>query len=201
MNQLIAALARWRALPLMMRAIALAALCTTFLFGMIAFEQIRRDTGAEIVLRTRPVDPRDLIRGAYVQLEYEVERIDTGALVTPPDTRNWRRDDVLFLTLRADESGELKPVALEAAKPAATQGDVVLRVKYERLDDFTQGAPAAAVVNLGADRYFSDQAGATQLEKDAREGPLSVILSVGGDGKAVIKGLVVGGQKQYETLF
>ena len=26
-------------------------------------------------------------------------------------------------------------------------------------------------------------------------------LLAGGDGKAVIKGLVVGGQKQYETLF
>ena len=36
--------------------------------------------GAEVMLQTRPLDPRDFLRGDYVQLGYDMSSMDAGAL-------------------------------------------------------------------------------------------------------------------------
>jgi uncharacterized membrane-anchored protein len=198
-------LAKWRAITLSQRAIGLAVLSTIFLLGMVGNEHVRRTTGAEIILRTRPVDPRDLIRGAYVQLEYEVERVHLPDLPTAADPSGWRANDVLFLALRQDESGQWRPYSLTRNKPA---GGLAVRASYVRREDYAdvtepgKNIPVDILIDIGADRYFSDSEGAKALEKRAREqGALDVVLSVGKDGKAVIKGLIIDGEKRYEKLF
>lgn len=200
-----ALLARWRATSLRTRSIGLLVLSTLFLLGMAGLEQFRRTVGDEIVLRTRPVDPRDLIRGAYVALEYEVERVHLPDLPTPSDPADWKEGDTLFLTLRSDGVG-WTPVALGREKQMIEQGDVALRVKYVRREDYAgvtepgQNMPVDILLDIGADHYYADEKDAKELEQSAREAPLDVILSVGGDGKPVIKGLVVKGEKRYETF-
>jgi uncharacterized membrane-anchored protein len=197
-------LAKWRAIPLNRRAIGLALLSTIFLFGMIGVEQMRRTIGDEIVLHTRPVDPRDLMRGDYVALDYEIERVRLPDLPTAADAASWRKNDDLFLALRKDEFGGWRAYSLTREKPARQDGEIILRATYVRSEGFIdeQKTPSDVLLDIGADRYFSDKQGAKALEKLAREqGPLDVILSVGADGKAVLKGLVIDGQKRYETLF
>jgi uncharacterized membrane-anchored protein len=39
--------------------------------------QILRD-GTEVTLQTRPVDPRDLLRGDYVVLRYDISQLPAG---------------------------------------------------------------------------------------------------------------------------
>jgi uncharacterized membrane-anchored protein len=99
-----------------------------------------------------------------------------------------------------------KPVALSRARPALATGDVLLRAKYIRREDYAdktepgQNMPVDILVDIGVDHYYADETAAKQLENDAREQPLDLILSVGGDGKPVIKGLMINGQAHYETL-
>ena len=45
--------------------------------------QILRD-GAEVTLQTRPVDPRDLLRGDYVVLRYDISEVPAGPLKDQP---------------------------------------------------------------------------------------------------------------------
>jgi uncharacterized membrane-anchored protein len=197
-------LAKWRATTLNQRAIALALLGTIFLFGMIGAEQTRRATGDEIVLRTRPVDPRDFMRGDYVALDYEIERVRLPELPTAADAAGWRKNDYLFLALRKDEFGEWRAYSLTREKPTRQDGEIILRAMYVRSEGFIDDkkTPSDVLLDIGADRYFSDKTGAKALEKLARDrGPLDVILSVGADGKAVLKGLMIDGVKRYETLF
>src|SRR6516225_9193554 len=40
--------------------------------------------GTEITLQTRPVDPRDFLRGDYVQLRYQISTVKLGALAGTP---------------------------------------------------------------------------------------------------------------------
>ena len=42
--------------------------------------QILRD-GKEVTLQSRPVDPRDLLRGDYVVLGYDISQLPAGALL------------------------------------------------------------------------------------------------------------------------
>ncbi len=50
------------------------------LLGIIAYRQYWVATGEKILLKTAPVDPRDLFRGDYVNLSYDISTIDLGAL-------------------------------------------------------------------------------------------------------------------------
>jgi uncharacterized membrane-anchored protein len=47
--------------------------------GFIGFKEFTLRTGEEVLLKTLPVDPRDLFRGDYVILRYDVSRVDTTA--------------------------------------------------------------------------------------------------------------------------
>lgn len=196
-------LARWRAASLRTKVLGLLALSTAFLALMVAHEQFRRQTGTEIVLRAHPVDPRDLMRGAYVALAYDVERVHLPDLPAPADPSGWKAGDELFLGL-AQENGAWKPVSLGREKPATGP---FIRAIYRSREDYADvtapGAnmPVDILIDIGADHYYADELTAKALEKDIRENGLDIILAAGGDGKLSIKGLVLNGQKQYETLF
>ena len=62
-------------------AVLVAALQVGFLGWMIAGRAAILRDGAEALLKVEPIDPRDLLRGDYVRLGYEISRI-TARLVT-----------------------------------------------------------------------------------------------------------------------
>ena len=68
-------------------AMAWVAVQVLFFAGWAATEQRRLSSGSSILVRTAPVDPRDLLRGQYLNLSYEFSRpqpfIDTGASPEP----------------------------------------------------------------------------------------------------------------------
>ena len=45
------------------------------LVGFVIYQESLKDTGTKIILQTIPVDPRDLLRGEYVELRYEISEI------------------------------------------------------------------------------------------------------------------------------
>ena len=108
--------------PMLLRcALAALVLCGLILVIVVQRAAILR-SGQEVRLETAPVDPRDLFRGDYVVLDY---RIGT---VNPPSnvTTSFRRQQRVFVTLRPDESGKAKAVAIAAEQPAVTGNDIVI---------------------------------------------------------------------------
>ena len=45
------------------------------LVGFVIYQENLKGTGRKIILQTIPVDPRDLLRGEYVDLRYEISDI------------------------------------------------------------------------------------------------------------------------------
>ncbi|MEJ0023673.1 MAG: GDYXXLXY domain-containing protein [Alphaproteobacteria bacterium] len=127
-------------------------------------------------------------------------------LLSPADPSDWKKDDVLYLTLRPD-GVTWKPVGLSRELKKGEPGDVALRAKYVRRENYGgvtepgQNMPVDIFLDIGVDHYYAAEKAAKEIEKDGREAPLEVILSVGGDGHAAIKGLVVKDEKRYETFF
>ena len=58
-----------------LRALLALALVSGFLFFAIYKNEAARTGGAEIVLETRPIDPRDIFFGHYAILSYDLQRI------------------------------------------------------------------------------------------------------------------------------
>lgn len=168
-------------------------LMQTAVLGWMVYDRIRLLThGREVVLPILPVDPRDLFRGEYVRLGYDISRLKTSLLVGPAPKPN----AAFYVTLERGEGGAWLPVQISAAQPAeAAENRIVLkgRTRYARA---FSGAETA-FVRYGIESYFVPEGKGRQLETLARDKKLAAILAVDRAGNAAIKGLMIDGAPVY----
>jgi len=69
---------------------------TLTLVSMVAKKQYTLNTGALVVLKTTPVDPRSLFRGDYVRLNYDINRLSVRQF---PLLQGMKHHDVVFVAL------------------------------------------------------------------------------------------------------
>lgn len=198
------------------RLCAIALAMTLALAGMVALHAANRAGGQEILLDMEPVDPRDLLLGHYVVIDTPLHRLDTAALDGP--STGWRRGTEVFVALEPDDAGAMSPIGAFRAPPGTT----FIRGRIERVSTQTDFAPAEPLedgspgfrrepiegtqrdqlrVRYNLERYFASPEQALALERMRNEGRLRLIVSLGEDGNAVIKGLEIDGEPQYDTLF
>ncbi len=204
-----------------MRLALLAFAMTAVILGMVAFYARDLHGGTEIALKTEPVDPRSLFLGHYATLDYEISRLDGGML----GGHCYERNERIYVTL--ERSGdEWRPLAAapEMPKDGFSDNRVTLRGRVswhsycpnENPDPaisqtpVTEPAPPSEeqiFILYGVEEYFASPGAARRLEDLARrrpaEGeealaPLQIILSVPRSGRALIKGVVIDGEKVYD---
>ena len=80
--------------------------------------QILRE-GTEVTLQTRPLDPRDLLRGDYVVLGYDISHVPAGALQNQPAASRHPRVYVKLAPNREGlyEAGSVHAEAVAVASP------------------------------------------------------------------------------------
>lgn len=173
-----------------------SAVLLTSILGWMVVDRVRLlQSGREIVLAIRPVDPRDLFKGDYARLGFDISRLDP-ALVGEPAVHADRRDasarpETVYVTLEEQPDRTWKPVAAGPARPtrlAANQ--VVIRGQtrpYSR-----------TLVTYGLERYFVPEGTGHRIEAMARASQLQAIVVVDAKGRAAIKGLIHEGRRIYE---
>jgi len=72
------------------------------IIGFIAVKEFTLQTGEEVLLKTRPIDPRDLFRGDYVILNYEISTIDISGL--QKDVTDFKQNDKVYVSLNKVEN-------------------------------------------------------------------------------------------------
>lgn len=160
-------------------------------------------SGTEIVLNTRPVDPRSLFRGHYVILNYE---ISTLSLSTLPSHKTFRRGDRVDVLVKPDHTGAWAPASVHAGGSIVSppEGQVLLRgrIRYCRRSAKTGSECTQITVRYGAEKYFIYKARALELERTRDKRRLRIILAVSEDGEAAVKGIEDSGRRIYnEPLF
>lgn len=144
-------------------------------------------TGRTVFLRTAPVDPRDVMRGDYVRLNYEMSRVPRSlcrgvlAVTNAPDETT-SRDMKVYALLREDEGDVVELTALSDEPP----GDgLFIR---GRTDGSWDGRVA---VRYGLEAYFMEQGKGQELEqgrlRDGIQVPLEMEVAVSPRGLAVLK--------------
>jgi uncharacterized membrane-anchored protein len=175
-------------------ALAAIALAQTAVLAWMVVDRIQLlRSGREIVLSVAPVDPRDLFRGEYVRLDYVAARVP----LAPADGEPVKRGEKLYVTLEKSAEGEWRPVEMSRAlKGEDNPSRIVLKARA--LWDAPVYNTWGATVRYGIESYFVRQGDARKLEELARERKLAVLVAVGKDGTAAIKGLIIDGKLQYE---
>ena len=133
--------------------------------------------GREIVLKTVPVDPRDLFRGDYVVLRYEISTLNLSRL--GQSQRVFIKNTSVFVSL-SKTNGYWQATKLDTEPP---QQDVFLRGRV------TRSSKQIVEVEYGIESYFVPEGQGREIEKKYAQGNLAVVVSVSPHGRGLLKGL------------
>ncbi|MCX7011963.1 MAG: GDYXXLXY domain-containing protein [Candidatus Sumerlaeota bacterium] len=146
-----------------------------FLLGWACREDARLHEGKSILMRTVPVDPRDLLRGQYLALAYEFSRPSANMR----ESMSQGYTGPVWVVLRPD--GEFyAPKDYFFNEPSGVASDaVVMKGTVEN----------SWRIRFGVEQFDVPEGTPTPEQKD-----ISVRLRVGGDGRAAIEQVLVKGQ-------
>jgi hypothetical protein len=183
-----------------LRILTAAGLMTLALIGLVVREASARAGGQEVWLEIDGYDPRSLLTGHYVRFQLRSEATPGTGCPMLSEGAPW-----VALT-RAGEHHVLSGNGA-TREAAARRGEIAVRgtgrcdVLPARTPGGGEGPPTAvSILDLGVDRLHADQTQAQVIEKAlmSRGGSPTeahAIISVGKDGKARLKGVVVAGQR------
>ena len=165
-------------------ALAVGVLQVGFLASMIAGRASVLRSGTEVMLEVRPVDPRDLLRGDYVVLNYNISRVPVSLLGELPKEGGER---TVFVRLKAGDDGLWQPVAArldEAPSDTRADGEVDIRGTTR-----SSWAPQTEFIDVlyGIERFYVPEGEGRAIERDMNVRPFSMKVAVIADGTAQIK--------------
>ena len=150
---------------------AVVAAQLAFLIGFIVVREVALRDGTEVVFQTVPVDPRSLLQGDYAILDYKIARL--------PDWMDERPvGATVYVALRRDGDVWTAADYYDTARDVA--GGVFIKGRVDR----------PGHLDFGIGTYFvpEDTGRIIETAEDVK-----VVVSVDGNGNAVIKEVLVDG--------
>jgi uncharacterized membrane-anchored protein len=130
------------------------------------------ELGHRVLLETRPVDPRDLLRGDYVILDYKISDVPDGLLLTSAeflDDDRYEAEYPVYVTLGLNADGVASVSGISARRPS---DGIYLKGRLERL----WGSNYSIDYGLGA--YYVPEDTGRELEDAIRGGEETVLADV-----------------------
>jgi len=191
------AVSRFFRLPPLAAAIIAATLQTAVIGYMVESRASILRSGADIKLKTLPVDPRDLLRGDYVILSYPISTIPKS-IVTGEGPKHSTRTS-LFVRLKPEADGLWAAVEASFAALPAEEGSVVLRTQpFDYYAASDGGVPDTLFVQYGIERYYVPEGEGKVLEDARNQEELEVEARVSKDGTPQIARLILRGEPVYD---
>ncbi len=155
------------------------------LIGLIAYKQHWVATGEKIILKTIPVDPRDIFRGDYVHLGYEIATLDLDKLSV---TESFGNNEKLYVILEKDADDTYRAVSVNKLPPA---GVIFIQGRVRQV------GPAFRQLNVeyGIESYFIEEGKGKVIETAQNARELRVEVSLRADGKGLITRLLMDGKE------
>lgn len=177
-------------------ALVVALVQTSILGYMIEGRASILRSGTEVLLKTAPVDPRDLLRGDYVILTYDISNISTTSVTgTRPKEGEVAR---LNVRLKPGEDGFWIVSQASFDPLAAEDGSVVLLSQPITMYGWEWENAGNLMVSYGIERFYVPEGEGKPIEDGRNEGRVSVAARVSEDGQAQIRALMLDGEPLYE---
>lgn len=150
--------------------------------GFIGMKEWTLRTGTEVLLAIRPVDPRDIFRGDYVILSYDISTVEA------PTTLSAANDNArgpIYVRLNVDEEGVAHSTGVSTTTPPSEalfiKGSIVRRTGEQ------------VRVEYGIESFFVPEGRGLEIERHLRDMHAKVVIDSAGN--AVLKGLVYEGEE------
>lgn len=170
-----------------------ALLQTGILYAGIEKRASALRSGAEVTLQTEPFDPRDLMRGDYVVLGYEISSLARKDIAGTPSAGS----RTVYVAVKPDADGiarfsraSFAPLSELAAGEVQIRGEAT----YSIFDD-----PQSNVrLNFGIERYYVPEGQGRAIEDSQQERRITAVVAVDLKGMPVIKALQEDGRQLYQ---
>lgn len=177
-------------------AILIAAVQTAVIGYMIESRASILRKGVDVVLKTVPVDPRDLLRGDYVILAYDISAIPTDRITggLPQEATDAQ------LSVRLEKQSDGFWVVTEASfgSLAPKDGDVIARTAPFYYYPSPDAPQSMLNVEYGIERYYVPEGEGKVLEEARNAQALSVTARVDELGRMQIRLIAIDGTPIYE---
>jgi len=141
------------------------------------------DTGVKVLLKCEPVDPRSLISGDYVILNYEISSLAKD-IYTGPNLNNLKPNDTVYVALE-----KLINKKYWVAKSFSTDYDT-LRKSYPVIMRGTIKDTYSTIrIHYGIENYFVPQNQGLKIEQKMDD--ISVEISVSDTGESALSRLFI----------
>ena len=156
--------------------------------------------GSEVILRTLPVDPRDLMRGDYVILGYEISRLPARLIKGEPPRKSGL--NYIYVVLAKQADGLWTAERAQYDRPdALKENEIFLRGEVEAPIQIYDESSTVPVV-YGIERYYVPEGEGLAVEHAQRDSAVDIVLSVNEKGVAAIRALRIDGKLIFdEPLF
>lgn len=151
-----------------------------FLFSMIGFKNFTLYTGTPVLLKSAPIDPRDVFRGEYVRLGYQISRLESGSVRDYIEDGEAARGKIACVVLEQKDK-YWDAVSISLKKPELGSGQVFIKgtVMYYSNNKY--------MMTYGIESYYVPEGQGPELERQAN---LDILVRVDRFGNAVIEKLV-----------
>ncbi len=147
---------------------------------------ILRD-GSEVVLRVLPVDPRDLLRGDYVRLDYNISSLPADLFDGTDPSEEELASRTVFVRVKPGQEGFWEPVAARfGAPPAEPAAEDEVDIRGETFVGSLENAKLIAV-DYGIERFYLPEGEGRPIEEGIRERTFLMTVAVADNGTAQIK--------------
>ncbi len=186
-------------------AVLVAALQSVALAYIVVARDHLLKNGREVLLNVQPLDPRDLFRGDYVTLGYEITRISGEALGPKGEVpEGIERGGTFYAVLSLDAASNTWSIARVSARLPndLAANEAVIKGRVRQLYDVGPAASGEApagktiVARYGIETYFVPEGTGKALEDKVRSASIKAIVALGADGTAALKGLIVDGERR-----
>lgn len=166
--------------------IILAIFWLLILGGFIAYKEFTLRTGTEVLLKTEPVDPRDLFRGNYVTLRYKISTIDLSKFSNLP---TFTPNSVVYAYLSKDENNYGNIVNISTQVP---DKGLFIKGKIESVNS------TSIRVTYGIESYFISEKQGHKISS-FRSGDVDAKVIIDNFGHAILKTVLLN-NKDINTL-
>ena len=172
--------------------ILVLALQTAWLLGTAFTQERVLRVGQLIMLETQPVDPRDLLRGDFVRLNYKISDLPRERFFSPPLTGELPAGTTVFVALAPTGTNEFYQLARASTEGfAPASNEVILRGTVAQS---WRNSANSVHLEYGLEQYFVAEGTGNP------RGKLTVQAAVTKSGRASIKEVFVDAKPYAEAM-
>jgi uncharacterized membrane-anchored protein len=155
------------------------------LLSVIGFKQYTIWTAETVLLKTTPVDPRDLLRGDIVRVQYEISTIDLNEIAGDD-----QYGGTVYIELQRGDDGYWHAMALHDRRERSFDGTVLIKGDATY---YGPGGGSRITVNYGIEQVYVPAGRGADLPS-GRSHTVAVEVKVDRFGNAVPRRFFVDGQ-------